>query len=301
MEAPASSANLGPGFDIFALSLREPRDRLTLERAQSGVSISVRGSGGLPETPDQNVAGAVARAVMADQGIKDGVSMLLTKGVPVGAGLGSSAASSVAAAAGTSALFGLDLQPREIIRYAGLGERLASGTAHYDNVTASYAGGFVIVGKEFDYVKMEPPRSLALCLVTPNVELPEKKTKYARSLLPRSVSLKTMVDVTRAASLMVHGFATGDIGEIGKAMAVSPVDEARAKMIPGFERVRKAGLARGATGVCISGAGPTVLAVSDKRRSQGVVKGMVGAFRSGGIESSGFITRVGGGCRVAER
>lgn len=300
VRAPASSANLGPGFDVFAIALKEPRDRLTLEHAKGGISLTVRGAADLPESPEQNVVEAVAAAIMADHRVKGGVSMVLTKGVPVGAGLGSSAASSVAAAVGVSSLFGLKLPQAEIIRYAGVGERLASGAAHYDNVTASYAGGFVIVTEGHGYVRIPPFSSLALCLVTPSVNLPEKKTKYARSLVPRTISMEQTVEVARAASLMVHGFAKGDIEEIGEAMAASPVDEARAKMVPRLGYAKKAALAAGAAGVCISGAGPTVLAVSEKRSSERVMKEMMGAFKRGRIDSRGFITGIGGGCRVIE-
>lgn len=300
VEAPASSANLGSGFDTFAVALKRPWDRLALERDSNGISLDVRGAMATPNSPRTNVVGAVAKAVMSEHAIKSGVKMHLSKGVPVGAGLGSSAASSVAAAVGISALFHLDLSPPEIIKYAGVGEKRASGAAHYDNVTASYAGGFVIVTEECEYVRLAPPASLALCLVTPNIKLPEKKTEYARSLLPRSVSLKMMLDVTKAASLTVHGFATGDIEEIGKGMAVSPTDEARARMIPRFEQVKKAALAAGAAGVCISGAGPTVLAAAEKRKSQRVMEEMTEAFRGARMESKGFVTEVGGGCRVVE-
>ncbi|MDV3243579.1 MAG: homoserine kinase [Nitrososphaerales archaeon] len=299
--APASSANLGCGFDVFAVALRKPKDRLTLQRAQSGVSITVKGPERLPEKPKENVAGAVASAMMADYDVRGGISMTLEKGVPVGSGLGSSAASSVAAAVGTNALFRLGISKRDLIKYAGIGERVASGTAHYDNVAASLAGGFVVVGRDNDYVRMEPPASLALCLVTPVVDLPKEKTRFARSLLPAEVPLQKMVDVTRAASLMVHGFAVGSIEEIGAAMTVSLVDERRAPMIPGLEEVRRAAMSEGAAGLCISGAGPAVLAVCLRRSSDRVLGGMVRAFRLVGVESSGFVTGVGRGCVVIER
>ncbi len=301
MEAPASSANLGAGFDVFAVALKQPKDRLSLERAESGVTIAVTGLRGLHLLPKENVAGVVASAVMADHGVKGGVSMTLRKGVPVGVGLGSSAASSVAAVVGMDALFGLRLSSSDKIRYAGLGERAASGTAHYDNVAASLVGGFVVVGRDNDYVRMEPPASLALCLVTPVVELPKEKTRFARSLLPAEVPLQKMVDVTRAASQMVHGFAVGSVEEIGAAMTVSLVDERRASMIPGLEEVRKAAMSAGAAGLCISGAGPAVLAVCLRRSSDRVLGGMVTAFRLVGVESSGFVTGVGRGCVVIER
>jgi homoserine kinase len=301
VEAPASSANLGCGFDVFALALAEPKDRLTLQRAQSRVSLTVSGSAQLAKEPKGNVAGAVATAIMAEHGVKCGVSMTLFKGVPVGAGLGSSAASSVAAAVGTNRLFRLGLREKEIIRFAGLGERLASGTAHYDNVAASLAGGFVIVRQGLDFAKLGPPKGMALCLVTPKVRLPKEKTKFARSLLPKEVTMERAVAVIRAAGTMVHGFAAGNLEEIGQAMEESLVDDRRAVMIPGLDDVRRAAVSHGAAGVCISGAGPTLLAVCPKLSGGRVLEEMEKAFRLAGIRSSGFTTVAGRGCRVIER
>lgn len=300
VEAPASSANLGAGFDVFALALKKPRDRLTLVREARGIKVSVRGAS-LPESPDRNVVGAVANAIMEEQGVRAGVSLLLGKGVPVGVGLGSSAASSVAAAVGIDSLFDLRLSQRELTGYAGVGEKLASGASHYDNVAASLVGGFVIVAGDQTITRMEAPGSLSLCLVTPKVELPKEKTRYARSLLPNEAPLESVVAVVRAASMMVHGFATGSIEEVGAAMAESLVDERRAVMVPGFESVREAAVERGAAGVCISGAGPTVLAAIRRGKASGVLAAMVKAFSKEGVESSGFITRVGEGCRIVER
>jgi len=301
VEAPASSANLGSGFDIFALALKYPRDRLVLESADSGVTIRLTEPDRLPENPKENVAGVVAGAIMADHGVKRGVVMTLRKRVPVGAGLGSSAASSVAAAVGTGAFFRLGLSAADTVRYAGIGERAASGTAHYDNVTASLVGGFVVVGKRFSHVRMAPPSSLRLCLVTPRVPLPKEKTRYARSLLPTELPFERLVDATRAASMMLHGFAVGSVEEIGEAMGQSPVDEKRSVMIPGFEKVRAAAMSHGAAGVCISGAGPSVLAACRSKAKEKVLKAMTKAFKAAGVESTGFATAVGEGCRVLER
>jgi homoserine kinase len=300
VEAPASSANLGAGFDVFALALEKPWDRLTLQKGTGGVEISVKGAR-LPESPKKNVVGAVANAMMEGQGVKEGVSLSLRKGVPVGAGLGSSAASSVAAAVGVDTLFGLRLSQKELIEYAGVGERLASGTAHYDNVTASLVGGFVMAVGGKGFIRMEVPRSLSLCLVTPRLKLPDEKTKYARALLPKEVPLESMVAAVKAASVMVHGFASGSAEEIGVGMSGSLVDERRAVMIPGFEGVRRAAIECGGEGVCISGAGPTVLAVAKRGRTSRVLAAMVKAFADEGVKASGFITGVGGGCRIIER
>ena len=299
-EAPASSANLGCGFDTFAIALAGPKDRLTLAKAGSRVSLEVEGPKDMREQPATNVVSAVAMVMLSEHGIRSGVTMKLAKGVPVGIGLGSSAASSVATAVGIDRLFDLGLSQKELLGYAGVGERSASGTAHYDNVSASLMGGFVIVGWDHGCVRMEPPKSMALCLVTPRVKLPKEKTKYARSLLPKEVGLEQAVAVARAAGTLIHGFAAGNLDEIGDAMGVSLVDERRAVMVPAFQRVREAAISHGASGACISGAGPTVLAVCEKRVSGRVLRAMVREFRSRGVRSSGFVSRPGNGCRVVE-
>src|SRR5712692_3287446 len=144
VEAPASSANLGAGFDVFALALDRPKDRLTLERTSNDIRLSINGAK-LSISPQANVAWAVTRAIMTREKIRGGVLLKLRKGVPIGVGLGSSAASSAAAVVGMNALFDLRLPNKRLIEYAGVGERVASGAAHYDNVTASLFGGFVMV------------------------------------------------------------------------------------------------------------------------------------------------------------
>lgn len=300
VEAPASSANLGCGFDTFAIALAGPKDRLVLEKAESQIKLEVRGPRELREEVWTNAVSAVTSVMMAEYRLRGGVSMRLVKGVPVGVGLGSSAASSVAAAVGINRLFGLGLSGREILGYAGVGEKAASGTAHYDNVAASLAGGFVVVGWDHSYVRMEPPKSMALCLVTPRLKLPKQKTKFARSLLSKNVRLERAVAVARAASMMVHGFAVGSIDEIGDAMSVSLVDDRRAVMVPGFERVRTAAISQGAAGVSISGAGPTLLAVCERRLSGTVLRAIIKEFRRRGVKSSGFVSRPGNGCRIIE-
>jgi len=298
--SPASSANLGAGYDVFALALGRPTDTLTLQRATSGMRLSVRGAR-LDADPRKNVATGVVRAVMKGERIRQGVTLQLRKGVPIGAGLGSSAASSAAAAVGMDALFGLGLDKRKLIEYAGVGEKISSGTAHFDNVAAAIVGGFVIVSGKDGFVGMKAPPQLALCLATPEVRLPPRKTEFARSLVPKRLTLDEVVDTVTSASLMIHGFSTGNLEEIGKAMQGGFVDPRRAVMIPEFREVRESALEAGAFGGCISGAGPTVLAASTKEKANGVLKAMLRRFRRAGVECRGFVTGAGEGCRVIEQ
>jgi len=304
--APASSANLGPGFDVFAVALERPMDRLTLSAEKSSKTealLKVRGVSGVSVRAEENAASYVALSMARDRGIHTLLRIELKKGIPVGVGLGSSAASSVAAALAVGELFELELSQTELLRYAALGERLSSGTAHYDNVAASLVGGFSVTINDGDrphVISYSPPRALKLCLATPVVALPKRKTEFARSLLPSVTKLSAAVHNLSMASAIVSGFARGDVELIGYGMRDEIVEPARAGMIPGFHEVRRAAIQSGASGVCISGAGPTLLAVADslKTSPQTILKAMLSAFGHAGVEATGFVTKVGAGARV---
>jgi homoserine kinase len=305
VEAPASSANLGPGFDVFALALARPNDRLALSSENnSRLSVHIRQSAGapVPTSAPKNGAGAVCLAIAKDKGIKGRILVDITKGVPIGIGMGSSGASAAAAAVAMNEMFNLGMSKDDMIFYAGRGERVTSGAVHYDNVSASVLGGFVVVksGERPSAIRFDAPPSLSLCLVTPVVKLPERKTEYARSLIPSSVELKRVVSNVANASLIVSGFARGEIDLIGAGMEDKVVEEARKKMIPGYGTVKIMAVEAGAAGACISGAGPSMLAVVDngKVKPEKVLKAMISGFAREGAKASGFVTKVGEGAKT---
>jgi homoserine kinase len=148
--APATVANLGPGYDVLGLAL-DPAlglgDTCAVRRvAGEGISIAVEGDGGrLSTKPDENCASVVARAVLARAGVRAGLEIRLHKGLPLGSGLGSSAASSAAAALATNQALGAPLTRRELVDCARAGEAVAAGTPHPDNVTPSLLGGLLLM------------------------------------------------------------------------------------------------------------------------------------------------------------
>ena len=302
VEAPASSANLGPGFDVFALALDRPRDRITLSSESSqrlSVDIEHLGDVKTPTAAAKNGAGAVCLAIARDFGIKKRIGIEITKGVPIGLGMGSSGASAAAASFGMNELFGLGMSGDDMIFYSGMGEQVTSGAAHYDNVSASVLGGFVVVRVEErpSAIRYDPPGDMTLVLVTPVLELPERKTEYTRSVLPKMIDLNMMVSNVANASLIVSGFARGDIGLIGTGMKDRVVEEARKKLIPGYDSVKRYAMEAGAAGVCISGAGPSMLAILDRSKHdpRSVMDNMVAGFGEEAVESDGFVTKVGEG------
>ncbi len=311
VEAPASSANLGPGFDVFALALDAPRDavRLRLGRGsshQGRVRMAKVIGLSVPKSELENGACVVCHEMAAELGIKKEILVELEKRVPIGMGMGSSGASAAAAAFAMNELFGLNLTGDELIYFAGKGEAVMSGSPHYDNVSASILGGFVVVrggkGERPTAVRFDPPAALAVCVATPIVDLPQRKTEYARSILPKSVTLETLVANVASASLMVSGFSKKDINLIGKGMTDKAVERARKSMIPGYDRVRSRAMTSGAVGVCISGAGPSMLALVDKKKSKPaqVLKAMLAAFQEEKVRSGGFVTKIGEGARVVK-
>jgi homoserine kinase len=305
VEASASSANFGPGFDVFALALDSPRDRLTLKAERAGrLSISITSLAGIetPSSASRNAAGVVCDAIARDHAIRQKILVEITKGVPIGQGMGSSGASAAGAAFGMNHLFDLGMKDDDLIFYAGKGEQATSGTAHYDNVSASILGGFVVVkgGERPTAVGYDAPKGMRLCVATPAVSLPKRKTEFARSILPARLRLDQMVSNVANASIIVSGFARGDIRMIGSGMSDKVVEEARKKMIPGYDAVRKAGCDAGSAGVCISGAGPSMMAVVDvgKVDPRSVLRAMIEGFRSKDAKATGFVTAPGKGVIV---
>ncbi len=305
VEAPATSANFGPGFDVFAVALNSHRDALTVTTAdREGITVEVSGLGSdaIPRDPMTNAAGAVAREILRTHGLRERLKIEVRKGIPTGVGLGSSAASSAAAALAIGAHFGLELTAPELIEYASVGELVCSGVAHRDNVSAAILGGFVLSGispgQEPVSLRMRPNH--AICIVTPQIDLPERKTAFLRSLLPRVVRLEEMVQSVGSAALVVAGLSLQRVDLIGAGMSNGFVDRIRGALIDGFEDVKASALAAGASGVCISGAGPSVLALVDSGRfsPQAVIRKMTDAFGSNDVPASGFVTNAGEGARI---
>lgn len=301
VKAPASSANLGPGFDIFGIALEEPFDVVKASKMrQRGVELTVRGrfGKGIPEEVEENSAGLAAKALLTRLGIREGVHIEVEKGVKPAMGLGSSAASAAAAVYALNLLFNLNLSMREMIMFSAQGEKASAGAAHADNVSAALLGGFVLV-KPHDYeaLSIEPPSSLALCVAMPDVEPPHKKTGVARSVLPRTVGLGRVVHNMSKACWMVASLSRGDVAGFGRAMEDLIVEPRRAKMVPGYTEVKRSALEAGAAGVVISGAGPTMLAVVDRAavNPEAVAEAMRRGFESVGLRSNCFVTSAGRG------
>lgn len=286
--APATVANLGPGFDVLGLAVDGAGDTVTASlHPEPGVHISrITGDGGaLPTDPDKNTAAIAARETLRLAGFDVGVSLEIHKGLPLCSGLGSSAASAAAGAFATNQLIGSPLRKPALVGPCIEAEAAVSGR-HADNVAPALLGGLILVRSvdPVDLVRLPIPDDLTVVVVTPNIALP---TKDARAVLPETVPLATMVHSTAQIASLVSACYSGDLSLLSRCLVDDVVTPARLPLIPGGEAAIEAALAAGALGASISGAGPSLFALCRSSRSaRSAALAMTGAFSAAGLEAT---------------
>ena len=296
--APASIANLGPGFDALGVALEGLGDTIEarrLEGAERGVVIrDITGdAAGLPLDASTNCAGRAAEAVLKQlkgRAAKEtgGLELRIHKGLPPGSGLGSSAASAVGGAVAAHLLCGSPLGSNSLLEAALEGEMLASGARHADNLAPSLLGGFTIVKSHqpLEVVRLDAPSAIRFVVVLPAMEI---RTRDARAVLPEMIPLKDAVSNWAHVGALVAAIARGDVPDIGRAMIDHVIEPIRAKLIPGFIDVKRAAFEAGAHGCSISGSGPAMFAVATPETAERVALAMHAAFPRHGLGSRHFI------------
>ncbi len=295
--APATVANLGAGFDILGMAVQGLGDSVEVAlRAEPGAALlSIEGDGGmLPRAPERNTATVAAAAVLRLAGADVGVAVRLHKGLPLNSGLGSSAASAVAAALATNVCLGEPLLREQLLPACLEAEAAVSGW-HADNVAPALLGGICLIsGSEVGQIRHLPiPSSLWLTLVIPAVDVP---TRLAREVLPEHVSLTQMVAQTAAVARLVAALFEGDLPALATAMeADGVVEPARASLMPLLPEARAAAKDAGALGLVISGAGPTLCAVCDSHVSADAAESaLLALYFAAGIRCRTSVTKVNG-------
>jgi homoserine kinase len=295
--APASTGNIGPGFDVLGMALAGIGDTVTASRrALPGVVIdAIIGEGGrdvgqLPKAANANTAGISAQAVIDELGCKEGVTLTLQKGIP-GTGLGSSAASAVAAAFAVNALWGGPLSRAELIPLAAVAEQEVSGGFFLDNIGPSMMGGVTWNNPHTrEVVSLGPMSGAVIVLAIPETVL---LTKLSRQVLPQAIPMATFISNMAHASLLAWAVAKCDVIRFGQAIQDGVAEPARAPLIRGFKAVKNAALAAGAWGCSISGAGATVFAVTDSATTGAAIgEAMKNAFEAAGVASLIRITTI---------
>lgn len=302
--APATVANVSCGFDIFGFAVEAPADEVEVALTEEpGVVIRdiIGDEGRLPREASKNTAGVGVEQYLKKVGSRYGAEITLHKNLPLGSGMGSSAASSVAALVAINHLHGNPLRREELLPFAMEAERIACGSAHADNVAPSLLGGFVLIrGYEpLDVTTIPTPDGLFCTLVHPHLEL---KTEDSRRVLKPTIPLKDAITQWGNIAGLVVGLMKPDFGLISRSLHDVVAEPIRSVLIPGFDEIKAQAVALGALGCGISGSGPTIFALSSEMTVAAKVGEMIaGKFKDFKVDSDVFYSRINlAGAKVME-
>jgi homoserine kinase len=293
--APATVANVASGFDIFGFALEMPGDEVVVRLSHNpGVTISkIIGDGGvLSLDPQKNTAGVSVLKLLEFLKSRQGIEIELHKKMPLGSGLGSSAASAAGTVFGVNALLGSPLTSKELVPFAMEAERIACGSAHADNVAPSLLGGFILVRSyhPLDIVEIPINIDLYCSVLHPKIEI---RTEAARQILKKEISLNQMVVQSGNAAGLIAGLFNGDALLIGRSLHDVVVEPVRATLIPGFHEIKTSALNAGALGCSISGSGPSVFALTqDRGQAENVGQAMVRACKAKGLDCDLYVSSI---------
>ncbi len=292
--APASVGNVAIGFDILGHTVEAIGDRVTVTRtAIPGVTIrAITGVAvDLPLQAEKNTAGRALLSLVEDEKLDFGFEMTIEKGIPLGSGLGGSAASAVAAVVAGNALLANPLSKLALLKYAMKGEAVASGSVHVDNIAPSLFGGLVLtVGVDHPRTKQIPvPPGIKAVLVHPHMFL---STKEARGILSKTVEMSDLIWQCANLAGFISACYTNDLDMIRDAFEDVIIERQRQTLIPGFKAVKAAAMQHGALGCSISGAGPTVFAWCEEGKAEAIRADMVAAFAASGLKSDSWISSI---------
>lgn len=289
---PGTIANLVCGFDILGLALNEPYDIMEFRLMdEPGVVIKNRDEFNLPTVPKNNVAGVVLLAALEKAGSEKGIEVTIEKRIKPGSGLGSSAASAAGAAVGANHILGNIFSRDEVIQLAMIGEKLASGVKHADNITPCILGGVTLIRSihPLDIIPLASP-DLFVTVIHPQIEV---RTSDARQILRQQVYLKDAIKQWGNIAGLVAGFMKNDTDLIGRSLEDVIIEPIRSILIPGFNEVKKKCIEAGTLGGGISGSGPSIFMLSKTEATASAVgEIMKKIYDEIAIENNVYVTTI---------
>lgn len=293
-EAPSSVGNVATGFDVLGHTIEGPKDRVRVERIEDG-EVRLRSVTGvlteLPPEVHQNTALRALDALRIAHRLPFGFEVDVVKGIPLGSGMGGSAASAVAALVAANALLDTPLRASELYPFALEGEAAASGGRHGDNVGPMLIGGLALATED-RLIRLPVPKGLTCVLVHPHFVL---ETRTAREALVMPYAISDFVPQSAGLAQMLVGLFTGNPDSLRAGLRDVLVEPRRAHLIPGFKGVKDAAMDEGALGASISGGGPSVFAwFADRGAAERSAPSMQRAFGRAGFDSEVYISPVDG-------
>ena len=294
--APATVTNVGCGFDVFGFALESPGDEVVVRLTnRKGLTIkNITGDNGeISKEIEKNTAGIAVKSIINKTGFDKGLEIEIHKKMGVGTGLGSSAASAVAAVVACDALLETKFDKHKLLKFALEGEKLTSGgRTSADNVAASLFGGFIIVRSvdDLDIISIDYPEDLYCSILYPHIVI---HTSDMRKILKTEITLEDGVRQWGNIASLVAGLMQKNYELIGRSLQDYVIEPIRSVLIPGFNEIKKAALENGALGCSISGSGPSMFALSrSKKAASEIVAAMQKVTDKMGIQSDYYISKI---------
>lgn len=297
---PATVSNVGPGFDLMGFALEAPGDEMLIRRNKTGKLVLVNESGcNLPLDPALNVAAVAATSLLNELDNHDGFDLVFTRKINPGSGIGSSAASCVAAVVGINELLGNPFETASLIPYAMEGEKIASGSIHADNIAPALLGGITLIRgyDPLDIKHIPYPADLWCAVIHPQLEI---KTLESRKLIPKEVPLKTALQQCGNLAGLVAGLATGDYSLISRSVQDVFAEPYRTQQLPDFADLKQSALHSGSIGTGLSGSGPSVFSLCrGEEMAFSVGKVMQKHFTQRDIKAGVYVSKISeAGCKI---
>ena len=294
--APATVANVVCGFDVLGFAVNEPGDEVIMRvNSKPGLTISkITGDNGrLPLDPLKNTVSVSVQHYLQSIGRADvGFDIELHKKMPIGSGLGSSSASTVAGLFAAKTLLGDETDVVKLLPFAMKGEEMACGHGHADNVAPALMGGFVLIRsyEPLDIVRLPHPKELYCAIVFPDVDVP---TREAREIIRNKIQMKDAVTQWGNIAGLVSGLFMDDIDLIGRSMKDILVEPVRSMLIPDFYKMREMAMTMGAVSFGISGSGPSVFSFTrDEETARKITHKLQEHLTNINIGSNGYVSAI---------
>ncbi len=292
--APATSANLGVGFDIMGLALDAVGDKVTLTKREDGQIVieKINSTTGLPLEPNKNTASYAITKMCEDLNITCGFSLQIDKGIAMGSGMGGSAASAVAAVVALNGFLINPVSKEKLVEYALYGEEIASGGKHADNVAPCVFGGITLIRETnpMEVISLPFTKELLCVIIHPHLQV---ETKSARGILSPTVAMSDFVHQSANLAATICALYTNDIPLLKRSMQDLIIEPQRAKLVTGYYDVKNAALNAGAITATLSGSGPSLIAFATSQSNALKVRDeMVAAFAKHGIEADSWISPI---------
>ena len=261
---PATSANVGPGYDIFAMALNDPCDEMLLTLNDSNeIQISFDGEDqNISCIVEENAAGLAALEFQKKTGLKFGLSISIKKNMVSGCGLGTTGASAASVVYGLNKMMNTQLSGDVMVDIARMGEIASGGSPHADNVASALLGGFTLVKSyhPLQILRIDMPAFPVVLAVI------KKSQRSTRGLITYDIGQEKLKEQMSLVARVISAVYTKDIEEFGKAISTDHIAEpVRSAVIENYTQTKQKVLLAGAYGSTISGGGSSVITVCSEK------------------------------------